>query len=115
MNAVLRCLQDQGRAQVASVVDVLKQDVDCLVLIGAQAAHVDVGFRAAIAIAPVVVHNPLAQRAIGSLLVRSDQGGVDRHASRIDVFREAVGGNLPRHFGDEFGIHRILGKLAFDD
>ena len=58
--------------------------------------------------APVIRHDALAQAGIGSFLFALDDCRVDLHAARIDIFREALGGDLAGHFGNEFGVHCVI-------
>ena len=107
-------LEDQRRHEVADVGDFLQRLVDCLFVVERQLPGVQVGFGPAVAVAAVVVHHALAQAGVGSFLLALDQRGVHLEAAGVDLVGEALGSNLSRHLGGEFGMHRVLGQFPLD-
>jgi hypothetical protein len=65
-------------------------------------------FRAAIAVAAVIVHHALAHGHVGGLLVGGIDGGVDVEALGVGVFLVLGVHHLAHHFIHVFGMHRVL-------
>ena len=74
--------------------------------------QIDVAFRASIDLAPLVIHDALAQGAIGDQLVRRVDRQIDVDAARVGGLAVLAEDELARRLGDVFGMHGHLGRRA---
>jgi hypothetical protein len=94
--------------------EVLQQFVERFVLFGLDIRHLDVGFRAAIAVPTVVVEHIAPEARVRGLLIVLADGGVDLQACAVHVFGKTIRGDLSGHFGNVFGMNREHVGLALD-
>ena len=69
--------EDDGRAQVRRIAEILKQHVERFVLIGLDVAHLDISFGPPVTMPPVVVEHTLAQTGVGGFLIAFEDGCID--------------------------------------
>ena len=100
-----RRLQHHGGDDVVAVRVVGQFRLDGVVRFGLGFRNLDVGFRAAVAVAFLVIHHALAQGDVGGVLIGLGDGGVDVQAARICIFLELFVDQLARHFRHVFRVH----------
>src|SRR6266487_2481278 len=107
-----RRLQNECREEVITVGMVLQNFLIVLLL---RVLEIDESFGAAIAVAPVVFEQTLAQRRIGRFLVDARDRGVDAKPARVDLLRIAFVEQLTDHLGDELSVNLVFGdSFALD-
>ncbi|CAM2149493.1 hypothetical protein PT2222_210130 [Paraburkholderia tropica] len=106
---------DHGRHEFA-VVRMLDQSVvDGLFAVVGVGGQVDESFRAAIAVTPLVIHQPLAQRAVGHVLVGGIDGRDHVQTTRVGLFVVLRVHHLTHHFRHVLRVHAEFLALALHD
>ncbi len=101
-----------GRLQVVAVGVLDQRVVDGLLALVGIGGQVDEGFRAAIAMAALVVEDAAPHRFIGGFLIALAQRGVDVQATRIRFFVVLRVHQLAHHFRHVLGVHVELVAFA---
>ncbi|MCM2332595.1 MAG: hypothetical protein NDI82_01460, partial [Anaeromyxobacteraceae bacterium] len=109
-----RGLQNDCRQQVVTVVILGQQFLEFLVLVGGDVLDFYIGFRATVAVSPVVVDYPAAHRPVGGLLLAVIDGGDDAQPAAVNVIGKPLGRYLARHFGDVLGVDAKVIDVALD-
>src|SRR6476620_5580937 len=78
------------------------------------ARDINIGFRTAVGVAPLVIHDAAPQGQVGSVLVGLGDGGEDIQAARVGIFLELFVDQLARHFGHVFGVHAEDAAVGLD-
>jgi hypothetical protein len=102
---------DDRREEIV-VVGVLVQSFFEVVLVRLR-RQLGEAFGAAVAVAPVVVENPLAQRGVRRLLVGFPEGGVDAEAAAVDLVRIVLGDGLAHHLRGVFRVYGVFVHFPF--
>ena len=96
--------QNDRRMQVFGVVEVLQQFVKRLVLLRFDIRHFDVRLGTPIAVPAIVVKNVTPKAGVGGFLIVPTDRRVDLQPTAINIIRETIGGDLPGHLGNVFGM-----------
>ena len=102
---------DRG-AQLVVVGEVLQRFGDARVELAAVGRQVDVVLGAAIDLAPLVVHDALAQGVVGERLLGRVERQVDVEAARVGLGAVLVEDHLARLLGHVLGVHRDFRRRA---
>ena len=101
--------------QVFAVGRVLEGAVDRLLKLVGVRGKTDKGLGSPIAVAPIVVEHPPANGSVRSVLVGFADGRVDGEAARITLLAIGFDHRQADHFGDKFGVRRIVLERLPDD
>jgi len=96
---------------------VLEHPVDRCLRLGRLDGEVDVRFRPAIPVPPVVIEEPPAHGGVGRLLVGTTQRRPDRQPAGIGLLAIGLEHHLAGHLGGEFGVRgqRLAQALADEE
>ncbi|SAL87367.1 hypothetical protein AWB68_08380 [Caballeronia choica] len=87
--------------------------LDRLIAVVGIRRQVHEAFRPAIAVTALVIHDALANGAVGGVLIGGIDGGRDREAARVGLFLVLRVHHLPHHFRDVFRMHAVFGAGRF--